>query len=102
MTVFQKICEYHFKLSQTDLVWFPFLFLRPKSDQEISHQRVLLMSLCFAVFAYALYILRRVFSPEGFIVSAQELFYFFVGFFFWFELVTRPLWNYWVRKFIRK
>jgi len=97
MTRFQKFCEFHFKLSQKSFIWFPFTFLRPAPNEFITMSRVLVMSLCFGVYFYVFYLLRILVMGDEFSFSWSKLVTFILIFVAWFMLVTRPLWNYWVK-----
>jgi len=91
-----KIAKFHFSLSQNNFIWFPFLFLKPSNQQSISHARVLLMSLCFGAYFYLMQIVWIIILDDihKWQFSLNEILSYIIFFFFWFESVTRPLWNY--------
>jgi hypothetical protein len=90
-----KIEEVHNYLSDFNYVWWPFLFLKPQPHERISFKRTLIMAPCFALYFLAAAILKD-FLRGNAIELSQSIEYFVKGtlvFFFWFNLVTAPLWN---------
>jgi hypothetical protein len=97
-TLKEKIIDGHSKLSDMKAIWFPFYFLRPPSHKRISLYRTLVMAPCFgAFFTLLIFIKRLIFKlPEDTLYLSNILILFAqatLGFFLWFNLVTRPLWN---------
>lgn len=91
----QKIEDLHNKASDTNFVWFPFQFLRPKPEEPIGLLRRLLMSLCFGLSFEVLYFLRKGIFGEcpSFTSSLQSALWFCAAFFVWFTFVTSFFWN---------
>jgi hypothetical protein len=92
----KRIADLHFELSQKNFIWFPFIFLKPASNQKLTHKKVLIMSLCFGAYFYLMqlvwsWLLTR---PEKLVIKSGELLFYITVFLLWFECVTRPLWNY--------
>jgi hypothetical protein len=87
--------EIHNKAADSNFVWFPFLFLKPKTDEIIDLKRKVKMAICFGCY-YSIYkfmislFWRPVLSaPEVLIASGK----FSLLFFLWFTFVTAFFWN---------
>jgi ABC-type uncharacterized transport system permease subunit len=93
--VIDRIEIIHNQLSDSNWVWFPFLFLKPKASEKINQKRKFLMSICFGFYFTAALVIRNVlFSRPTDIESLPTLALSSVlGFFFWFTLVTAYFWN---------
>jgi hypothetical protein len=90
----KRLIDGHNRLSDLDLIWFPFIFLKPKMAQVISFPRTLVMAVCFGTYFWVALIIRRKFFNESLGEDVlQLLFYCCIGFLIWFNLVTRPFWN---------
>ncbi|MBP9708584.1 MAG: hypothetical protein KBD78_13155 [Oligoflexales bacterium] len=94
-TILNKIENHHNRLSDLKAIWFPFVFLKPKPENPLSWNRIIVMSLSFGLYYVALRILKRLVLSEAIPTSqiiswGQEGFF---GFLFWFSLVTRYFWN---------
>ena len=83
--ILKVIVHHHGRVSDTAVVWFPFVFLRPKPYQPITVSRLLIMAVCFGIYAWgaALIFGQTEWGPELFLGA----------FALWFSVVTRPLWN---------
>lgn len=97
MSALKKLARLHFDLSQKKWIWFPFYFLKPKCDEFIEHKTVLKMSICFGAYFYLFYLLRNLAFHGSFVFEPDRLGIFVLAFMIWFETVTRPLWNFWVK-----
>ena len=91
----RNIENWHNRLSDLPVIWFPFQALKPQADQMISFPRSILMSFCFGFYANLFFILRGViFAGEAISISfIYSKVAFVAGFFVWFNVVTRPFWN---------
>lgn len=93
------IAGIHNWLSDKDFVWWPFSFLRPKPNEFITFQLTLTMAACFGVLTGV--ILAFFYIANGAFEFGSSLFTLvicFVGFLVWFNIITRPLWNYRARQ----
>ena len=99
MKIINQVVVFHGWLADKDFIWWPFSFLRPDPKSPMTFQLTCLMTLCFAGLTYLMYVFYAVannaFEARGMI---QYFFIFFIGFFVWFNAITRPLWNARVRK----
>jgi hypothetical protein len=84
----------HNWLSDKDFIWWPFSFLKPAPKTFMSFKLTLLMTACFGGLAFVMF---TVFSVVNNMFTVDSLFttllYSFGGFFLWFNLITKPLWN---------
>jgi hypothetical protein len=99
--VLKKIENFHNYLSDTNYVWFPFLFLKLKPQKELTIVHMLKMTLCFGLYFGLMYHVKVYFetdqlSLEAILISILKG---LVLFFVWFNAVTRPLWNRRVKRF---
>ncbi|HLW56539.1 MAG TPA: hypothetical protein VKY27_04085 [Bacteriovoracaceae bacterium] len=78
-----------------DFFWWPFSILKPLPHQLITWNKVMKMSLCFGILIWAFisvyYTMQMGFNFEFLIVNFIGS---IAGFFLWFGLITKPLWNY--------
>lgn len=91
-----KLTILHGKISDQKAIWFPFMFLKPKSQTErIKPVKRLLMTFCFTWYAACFWPIKQILfqnpvdKNEWIIFSLKCLAFFAV----WFRLVTSPLWN---------
>lgn len=90
----QRIVQIHNTLSDKDLIWFPFIGLKPKPHQTIGIGRILLMSLCFGSYGFLVWLIKSLlFSEASFSLDWIVYLYFVGGFFIWFRFVTSFMWN---------
>ncbi len=94
MKVFDLLASFHNWLSDKDFIWWPFSFLRPEKHELITLRLILTMTGCFGGLSAAFFTLLALVNstltgPYFFITLASSL----SGFFLWFSLITRPLWN---------
>jgi hypothetical protein len=86
---------WHNWASDTNFVWLPFLNLKLKPFEALSFGRLCIMAVCFGSYFNVVYGLKKILFSDG--VTARDLassqVFFMFGFFVWFVLVTRPLWN---------
>jgi hypothetical protein len=95
MTWLDRLTKFHGRLSDANVVWFPFMFLKPAPDQEIGPGRRLAMTFCFGAYGTLLWPVKVWLWQESFEVRDWGLFTLKSLAFFalWFRLVTCPLWN---------
>lgn len=101
-----KLLDYialpHNWLSDRDFIWWPFSFLRPQRSELISHRHTLLMTGCFGGLTFVMFTVFAVMNGAWTLESGFLTFLScFLGFYGWFNLVTRPLWNYRARSLRR-
>jgi hypothetical protein len=94
MKLFDLITQFHNWLSDKDFIWWPFSFLRPAADVEMTLKLTSLMTVCFGGLSYLFFtifaVMNNLFTIESSFVTFVSC---FGGFFIWFNSVTRPLWN---------
>jgi len=94
MKLVDQLTYAHGWISDKDFIWWPFSFLRPEKNVPMSFKLVCLMTLCFAGLSYLMYLGYSVVNNAFDGRAALEYFLmFFGGFFTWFNVVTKPLWN---------
>lgn len=87
--------RFHNRLSDTDFVWFPFLFLKLKPHQQMTWPQIFKMSPIFGFYFCLMYFLKKAIfdnipSDSNIAVVFMQ---FTLGFFVWFSVVTRFFWN---------
>ena len=89
------IQHYHNKASDTDLIWFPFKFLRPLKNEEITVALTLKLTLCFTLYTFLLYVIKVWITSQSFHPHDSLMFFLFTccAFFIHFNTVTRFFWN---------
>ena len=89
------IAEVHNKLSDKKLIWWPFLFLKPRPDEAIELPRIFKMALCFGTYGHVVFLIKSLIQGGPFIYRDLILgqLYWVVGFYCWFLLVTSLMWN---------
>ena len=94
MKLLNLITLLHNWLSDKDFIWWPFSFLRPEANEEMTLKLTSLMTLCFGGLSFLMFsilaIANNAFTLE---TSFTTFLGCFLGFFGWFNLVTKPLWN---------
>lgn len=94
MKLLDLIAQFHNWLSDKDFIWWPFSFLRPEPQELITLKTIGLMTLCFGGLASVMFtilaIVNNAFNPTDAFYTFTAC---FVGFFMWFGLITKPLWN---------
>lgn len=94
MKLLDLIADLHNWLSDKDFIWWPFSFLRPEPHEPFTFALTSLMTLCFGGLSFVMFtafaIMNNAFSAESAVIT---FFVCFGGFFIWFNLVTKPLWN---------
>jgi hypothetical protein len=95
MRIFDRIEFWHNKASDTNFVWFPFLFLKPRPEVFMRATLKLKMTLCFGVYYGIFAGIRNWLFSGGDLLSAvgKDIFLAIVIFGIWFHLVTAPIWN---------
>ncbi len=94
MNPLDTLAAFHNWLSDKDFIWWPFSFLRPEKHRRMTFKTTLLMTSCFGGLGFAMFTVMAVvnnlltfdYIVSSFITS-------FGGFFTWFNIVTKPLWN---------
>ena len=98
MTAFDRFTQFHGRLSDLKVVWFPFLALKPDSPKTpITFKRLAIMIPCFAAWILPGLLVREWIvgnlSSFSWLDLARVYAYGLLGFTLWFNLVTAPLWN---------
>lgn len=92
--LFNFIAKPHNWLSDRDFIWWPFSFLRPAPKEPMTFKLTLIMTGCFGGLAFIMFtimaIMNNAFSADA---ALSTFLLCFGGFFAWFNLVTKPLWN---------
>lgn len=86
--------DFHNWLSDRDFIWWPFSFLRPTPETPMSFKHTLIMTACFGGLSFLMFtafaVMNNVFTLDN---GLSTMLFCFGGFFAWFNLVTKPLWN---------
>ena len=94
MKILNVLALFHNWLSDKDFIWWPFSFLRPEPKDPITFKLTLLMTACFGGLAFTMFTIFAIVNNAFYANSAISTFLLcFVGFFLWFNLITKPLWN---------
>lgn len=94
MKMINYLAQFHNWLSDKDFIWWPFSFLRPKPSELITFNLVLQMTGCFGIMTFGMFTVFAIMNNAFSVLSAvMTLFSCLLGFFLWFNLITRPLWN---------
>lgn len=88
----RKVVDLHNYLSDKDVVWFPFLFLKLRPHQELTIKHWLLMTFCFGHY-FALVLILKTYLTSSELSIFPSIIKGTLIFGFWFACVTRPLWN---------
>jgi hypothetical protein len=92
--IIDKIVDFHGILSDKDFIWWPFSFLRPEKDQEITMKTKITMTLCFggasSLMLMVVAIMNNAFDLKS---QLQTFVILLAAFFAWFNIITAPLWN---------
>lgn len=84
----------HNWLADKDFIWWPFSFLRPEKNEDMTFKTTLTMTACFGGLTFLMFAVFAVMNNVG---TFENLFltlvFSFLGFFLWFNLITKPLWN---------
>ncbi len=95
MKIISVLAAFHNWLSDKDFIWWPFSFLRPKPEIPMNFKLTLQMTGCFGgltfVFLTGFAIANNAFSLESTFLTFLSC---MIGFFLWFNLITKPFWNY--------
>jgi hypothetical protein len=103
MKLFDLITQFHNWLSDKDFIWWPFSFLRPDPHVEMSFKLTFIMTSCFGGLAFLMFAVMAVMNNAMSVDYAVSVFFSsFGGFFLWFNVVTKPLWNRRARELSRK
>ena len=94
MKLLDLLTHFHNWVSDKDFIWWPFSFLRPEAHEPITFKTSLLMTACFGGLSFVMFttlaIANNAFDAQSALFTLVGC---FLGFFLWFNLVTRPLWN---------
>jgi hypothetical protein len=94
MKIFDLITNFHNWLSDKDFIWWPFSFLRPEPKVPMTFKLTLHMTGCFGGLAFLMFsVMALMNNALTFDYAFSVLLSAFGGFFVWFNIVTRPLWN---------
>jgi hypothetical protein len=94
MKLFDIITQFHNWLSDKDFIWWPFSFLRPEPHEPMTFKLTSLMTGCFGGLAFLMFAIMAVMNNAmTFEYAVSVAVSSFGGFFIWFNVVTRPLWN---------
>jgi hypothetical protein len=90
-----RIAEVHNNLSDKNLIWWPFLFLKPDPAEPIDLTRIFKMAVCFGLYGHIVFLIKTLIQNGDLSFSSLILgqLYWTGGFFCWFLLVTSFLWN---------
>jgi len=99
MKILNVLALFHNWLSDKDFIWWPFSFLRPEPKEYLTFKLTFLMTACFGGLAFMMFMIFAVVNNAFYFNSAVSTFFMcFFGFFIWFNLVTKPLWNHRARE----
>ena len=94
MKLFDLLTHFHNWLSDKDFIWWPFSFLRPEPHVPMTFKLTSMMTACFGGLAFLMFTSMAIMNNAFTFETALSTFFFcFLGFFIWFNVVTRPLWN---------
>ena len=98
MPLLDRVTSFHGRLSDSKIVWWPFLFLKPANSKElIGVSKMAQMTVCFAAWLLVGWILRESLLGRIGSIRFEDILRIYliliVAFALWFNLVTRPLWN---------
>ncbi len=103
MKILELIASVHNWLADKDFIWWPFSFLRPTPTTVMTFQMTLTMTACFSGLSVAMYMaftfVNNMFSISSVVNTGAIC---FIGFFTWFNLVTKPMWNIRAKKLSQK
>jgi hypothetical protein len=85
----------HNWITDKDFIWWPFSFLRPHPATPMTFKHTTLMTLCFGGLAFVMFsvfaVVNNMFSFDSAVTTFVGC---FGGFFGWFNVITRPMWNF--------
>jgi chromosome condensin MukBEF MukE localization factor len=95
MNIISKLETFHNKLADYDFVWFPFTFLRPKTNQLITRPLLLKLTFAFGSYFFIFYLLKALLLGNTIIFSEclKVLFYSYLIFLIHFKIVLSYFWN---------
>lgn len=94
MKLLDLLTLFHNWISDKDFIWWPFSFLRPEPKEFISFKLTFLMTACFGSLAFLMFTVLAIANNAFTTNYAVSVFFScFIGFFLWFNLITKPLWN---------
>jgi len=103
MKILEIIASIHNWLADKDFIWWPFSFLRPTPQTYMSFKMTLIMTGCFSGLSMGMYIVFTLANNIFEISSCINVgLICLVGFFVWFNVITKPLWNVRAKKLSQK
>ena len=94
MKILDLLTQFHNWLSDKDFIWWPFSFLRPEPNVPMTFKLTLVMTLSFGGLAFMMFSVMAFMNNALTFDYALSIFLTsFIGFFLWFNLITKPLWN---------
>jgi hypothetical protein len=94
MIILDLLTNFHNWLSDKDFIWWPFSFLKPAPQEEMTFKLTAQMTGCFGGLAFLMFtIMAAMNSSLSFEYALSVFFASFGSFFTWFNLVTKPFWN---------
>lgn len=94
MKLLNVLTDFHNWVTDKDFVWWPFSFLRPEPKELMTFKLTMMMTACFSTLAFlmftALAVANNAFTAGNAMATLLSC---FIGFFLWFNLITKPLWN---------
>ncbi|MFP5387031.1 MAG: hypothetical protein ACLGHN_13205 [Bacteriovoracia bacterium] len=94
MKILNLFTIFHNWLSDKDFIWWPFSFLRPEPHVPMTFKTTTIMTCCFGGLAFLMFTVMALMNSAFTLEYAFAVFLScFGGFFLWFNLITKPLWN---------
>ena len=94
MKILDLLTQFHNWISDKDFIWWPFSFLRPEPHVPMTFKLTLVMTLSFGGLAFVMFSVMALMNNALTFDYALSIFLTsFFGFFLWFNLITKPLWN---------
>jgi len=94
MILLDLITNFHNWLSDKDFIWWPFSFLRPAPQIEMTFKLTAQMTGCFGGLAFIMFTVMAAMNNN---LNLEFVFTTLLGsfgsFFIWFNFITKPLWN---------
>lgn len=95
MKIIAPLAAFHNWLSDKDFVWWPFSFLKPAPQEIMTFNLTLKMTGCFGGMTFVMFTVFAIMNNAFYLESTfYTLISCLISFFIWFNLITKPLWNY--------
>ena len=90
-----KIEKIHNQLSDMNVIWFPFLWLKLKPEQILTTKHIIKMTFWFSLYFNLGYLFKKVLFGEQLTMRGAVYAQLLLGvlFFIWFQTVTKKFWN---------